>query len=255
MPTPPAEASRATPPGAPGVTETAGIEIITESERTAKPRGLIWPWFGANVSVFGMSYGSYLLGFGISFVQATVVAIIGIILSFMLCGLVAIAGKRGSAPTMVLSRAAFGVHGQKVPGVISWLTSIGWETVLAISAVLATATVFDVLGVASGQAVTVIAAILIAALIVVASVLGYHTIMRLQSILTWATGAMTILFMILTIPHIEWAAVASAPHGPPQAMIGALVMVMTGFGLEIGRASCRERATEEVMGVSRIGEE
>src|SRR5690625_5703797 len=79
---------------------------------------------------------------------------------------------------MVLSRAAFGVHGQKVPGVISWLTSIGWETVLAISAVLATATVFDVLGAASGQAVTVIAAVLIAALIVVASVPGYHTIMR-----------------------------------------------------------------------------
>ena len=227
----PVDASGVSPAGAPGVIETAGIEIITESERTAKPRDLIWPWFAANVSVFGMSYGSYLLGFGISFVQATVVAIIGIILSFMLCGLVAIAGKRGSAPTMVLSRAAFGVHGQKVPGVISWLTSIGWETVLAISAVLATATVFDVLGVASGQAVTVIAAILIAALIVVASVLGYHTIMRLQSILTWATGAMTILFMILTIPHIEWAAVASAPHGPPQAMIGALVMVMTGFGL------------------------
>src|SRR5699024_2128941 len=147
----------------PGVIETAGIEIITESERTAKPRDLIWPWVAANVSVFGMSYGSYLLGIGISFVQATVVESIGIIHSFMLCGLVAIAGKRGSAPTMVLSRAAFGVHGQKVPGVISWLTSIGWETVLAISAVLATATVFDVLGVASGQAVTVIAAILIAA--------------------------------------------------------------------------------------------
>ena len=50
----------------------------------------------------------------------------------LLCGIIAIAGKRGSAPTMVLSRAAFGVTGQKVPGVISWLTSIGWETFLAI---------------------------------------------------------------------------------------------------------------------------
>src|SRR5699024_869985 len=95
--------------------------------------------------------------------------------SFLLCGLVAIAGKRGSAPTMVLSRAAFGVHGQKVPGIVSWLTSIGWETSLAISAVLATATVFDVLGLASGQAVTVIATVVIAALIVGASVRGYHT--------------------------------------------------------------------------------
>ena len=211
--------------------ETTDIEIIAESARTARPRELFWPWFAANVSVFGMSYGSYLLGFGISFWQATVVAVIGIVISFALCGLVAIAGKRGSAPTMVLSRAAFGVHGQKVPGIVSWLTSIGWETSLAISAVLATATVFEILGIGAGSAVTVIAALAIAALIVGASVLGYHTIMRLQSILTWATGAMTILFMILTIPHIDVAAVLSAPAGPPQAMIGALVMVMTGFGL------------------------
>ncbi len=232
--------SGAIPPGAPvattataggGLIETAGIEIIGESERTAKPRDLFWPWFAANVSVFGMSYGSYLLGFGISFWQATIVALIGIPISFALCGLVAIAGKRGSAPTMVLSRAAFGVHGQKVPGIVSWLTSIGWETSLAITAVLATATVLRTLGLASGGVVTVIAAILIALLIVTASVLGYHTIMKLQSVLTWATGAMTILFMILTIPHIDLAAVVAAPSGPPQAMIGALVMVMTGFGL------------------------
>ena len=102
--------------------ERAGIEIIPESERTAKPRDLFWPWFAANVSVFGMSYGSFVLGFGISFWQATLVSVVGIVVSFFLCGLIAIAGKRGSAPTMVLSRAAFGVHGQKVPGIVSWLT-------------------------------------------------------------------------------------------------------------------------------------
>ncbi|UQN28588.1 purine-cytosine permease family protein [Brachybacterium kimchii] len=218
------------PVGSPLV-ETTGIEIIAESERTAKPHQLFWPWFAANVSVFGMSYGAYVLGFGISFWQAVVVAVIGIVVSFALCGLIAIAGKRGSAPTMVLSRAAFGVHGQKLPGIISWLTSIGWETSLAISAVLATATVFQALGLASGTTVLVIATLAIAAIIVTASVLGYHTIMRIQSVLTWATGAMTILFMILTIPHIDLSAVMAAPGGNVQKMIGALVMVMTGFGL------------------------
>ena len=123
--------------------ETTGIEIVAESERTASPRDLFWPWFAANVSVFGMSYGSFVLGFGISFWQATLVALIGIPISFFLCGLIAIAGKRGSAPTMVLSRAAFGVHGQKVPGIVSWLTSIGWETFLSIMAVLSAATGFS----------------------------------------------------------------------------------------------------------------
>jgi len=212
--------------------ERTGIEIIPESQRTARPRDLFWPWFAANVSVFGMSYGSFVLDFGISFYQATVVAIIGIVVSFLLCGLIAIAGKRGSTPTMVLSRAAFGVHGQKVPGIVSWLTSIGWETFLAIMAVLATATVITRLG-GDGDSVTlkIIATVIVAALIVTASVLGYHTIMKLQSVLTWVTGVVTILYVILAAQSIDLAAVLSQPKGSAGQVIGALVMVMTGFGL------------------------
>ncbi|WP_058235929.1 purine-cytosine permease family protein [Devriesea agamarum] len=211
--------------------ETTGIDIIRESERTARPRDLFWPWFAANVSVFGLSYGSFVFGFGVSFWQASAVTVIGVVISFMLCGLIAIAGKRGSAPTMVLSRAAFGVHGQKVPGIISWFTSIGWETFLAIMATLATATVFSRLGWSSGDAVKLLAAAAVAALIVCASIAGYHTIMRLQSILTWITGAVTIVYMALTIPHISMDSVLAIPNGSFQQVIGALVMVMTGFGL------------------------
>lgn len=216
----------------PALIERAGIEIIPESQRTARPRDLFWPWFAANVSVFGMSYGSFVLGFGISFYQATVVSIIGIVVSFLLCGLIAIAGKRGSTPTMVLSRAAFGVHGQKVPGIVSWLTSIGWETFLAIMAVLATATVITRLG-GDGDSVTlkIIATVIVAALIVTASVLGYHTIMKLQSVLTWVTGVVTVLYVILAAPTIDLAAVLAQPSGSAAQVIGALVMVMTGFGL------------------------
>jgi purine-cytosine permease-like protein len=216
----------------PALIERAGIEIIPESQRTARPRDLFWPWFAANVSVFGMSYGSFVLGFGISFWQATIVSVIGIVVSFFLCGLIAIAGKRGSTPTMVLSRAAFGVHGQKVPGIVSWLTSIGWETFLAIMAVLATATVISQLG-GDGDSVAlkVIATVIVAALIVTASVLGYHTIMKLQSVLTWITGVVTILYVILAAGQIDFAAVMAKPDGNLGQVIGALVMVMTGFGL------------------------
>ena len=215
----------------PSFIEHQGIEIVAESERTAKPSDLFWPWFAANISVFGMGYGSYILGFGVCFWQATLVTLIGIPISFFLCGLIAIAGKRGSAPTMVLSRAAFGVHGQKVPGIVSWLTSIGWETFLSIMAVLATATVFSRLGLPSGTPVLVAATVAVAALIVVASVLGYHTIMKLQSVLTWITGAITILYVLLTFSHIDFDAILAVPNGTPQQVIGALVMVMTGFGL------------------------
>lgn len=211
--------------------ENNGIEVIAESERTAKPRDLFWPWFAANVSVFGISYASYVYGFGVSFIQAVIICLVGITLSFALCGVIAIAGKRGSAPTMILSRAAFGVTGQKIPGVFSWLISIGWETFLAIMAVLATATVFVQLGWSGGTATKVIACIVIAAMIVIASVLGYHMIMKLQSILTWITGIVTIIYCFLILPDVDFSAIMEIPHGGPTYVIGAFTMVLTGFGL------------------------
>src|ERR1700689_5713945 len=132
--------------------ELNGINVIDESERKGTPRQLFWPWFAANVSVLALSYGSFVLGFGVSFWQACVAAVVGIIVSFLLCGFIAIAGRRGSAPTMVLSRAAFGVNGNKLPTAISWLLTVGWETVLVILATLATATVFHRLGGGGGTA-------------------------------------------------------------------------------------------------------
>ena len=211
--------------------ETTGIEIIDEADRTASPRDLFWPWFAANVSVFGISYAAFVLGFGISFWQAVVVTVVGIVISFALCGIIALAGKRGSAPTMVLSRAAFGVKGQKVPGVVSWLTSIGWETFLAILAVLATATIFERLGWGGGTITKVVAAVVVAAMIVLAAVAGYHIIMRMQSVLTWLTGAITLLYVVMTFQHLDWSAISSMPSGGIGATIGALTLVMTGFGL------------------------
>ena len=48
--------------------EANGINVVAESERHGRPRDLFWPWFGANVSIFGLSYGAFTLGFGVSFV-------------------------------------------------------------------------------------------------------------------------------------------------------------------------------------------
>src|SRR5260221_3271474 len=139
--------------------EMNGINVITDSERKGRPRDLFWPWFAANVTVLGLTYGSLVLVFGISFWQGFWVSVAGIIISFVLCGFVAIAGKRGSAPTMVLSRAPFGVRGNKLPTVISWLLTVGWETVLMILATLAIATAFAHLGWAGGTATKVTARI------------------------------------------------------------------------------------------------
>jgi NCS1 family nucleobase:cation symporter-1 len=211
--------------------EGNGINVITEGERKGQPRELFWPWFGANVSVLGLSYGAFVLEFGISFWQALIISLFGIIVSFVLCGIIATAGKRGSAPTMVLSRAAYGVRGNRLPSGISWLLCVGWETFLTVTAVLATSTVFTRLNWGGGDGVKVVAMIVIAALIIAGGVMGFDLIMRMQAIITVVTGILTVFFIVLTFKHVSWHAVSHVPSGGAQHLIGALVFVMTGFGL------------------------
>src|SRR6266702_2573200 len=111
--------------------EANGINMITDAQRKGHPRDLFWPWFAANVSVLGLSYGSFELGFGISFWQATAAGLVGIVASFLLVGFIAVAGKRGSVPTMVLGRAAFGVRGNKLPSAISWVLTVMFIALVA----------------------------------------------------------------------------------------------------------------------------
>jgi purine-cytosine permease-like protein len=211
--------------------EENGINVITEGERKGQPRELFWPWFGANVSVLALAYGAFILGFGISFWQALIVGFIGIFISFVLCGVISLAGKRASAPTMILSRSSYGVRGSRLPAAISWLLCVGWETFLCVLAVLATSAVFAKLGWGGGDGVKVVAMIVVAALIIGGGVMGFDLIMRMQTVITVVTAVLTIAFIALTFKDVSWHTVSHIHSGSIQSVIGALVFVMTGFGL------------------------
>ncbi|MFN2561589.1 MAG: cytosine permease [Jatrophihabitans sp.] len=211
--------------------ETNGINVIPDLERKGAPRQLFWPWFGSNVSVLGLAYGAFALGFGISFWQALIAGVLGIAASFLLCGFVAVAGKRGSAPTLVLSRSSFGVRGNRVPAVLSWVLTVGWETVLVILATLATATVFDRLGWGGGDGTKVGAMIVVALLTVAAGVFGFDLIMRLQTWITVITGILTIAYIVAVSDKIHWQTVSAIHSGSTQHVLGAFVLFVTGFGL------------------------
>ena len=225
------EAAQATAESRPLQIEANGINVITDEQRKGHPRDLFWPWFAANVSVLGLSYGAFVLGFGVSFWQAVIAGLAGIIISFLLCGFIAVAGKRGSVPTMILGRAAFGVRGNKLPSAISWLLTVGWETVLMILATLATATVFERLGWGGGTATKIIALIVVTGLTIAGGVIGFDLIMRMQTVITIVTAVLTIGFIILSADKIHWSAVSAIKAGSAEQFTGALVFVMTGFGL------------------------
>lgn len=239
--------------------ELNGINVIDEDERKGAPRSLFWPWFASNIGVLGLSYGAFLLDFGISFWQATLTGLIGIILSFVLVGFIAVAGKRGSAPTMILSRAPFGVR-NKIPPFLSWILCVGWETVIAALAVEATATVFGRLGWGSGDVVKIVALIVVVGLIVGGGVMGFDVLMKIQSIITIITAILTMGFILLTVHKINWATAGHLKGGSIEAMIGGSILLMTGFGIgwvntgaDYSRYLPRTSSSRSVVGWTTFG--
>ena len=211
--------------------ELNSINFIKEEERGGKPSSLFWPWCGANVSLLALSYGAFFLGFGISFSQVAIAAVLSVVLSFVLVGVSSLAGKKSNAPTMTLSRAAFGVRGNIVPGFLSYLIFVGWETVLVALATLATETVFARLGHLDHNLARIIGFLIAVGLTVFGGVLGFHVIMKLQKWLTIATAVMTIGYILLTMSHVDWSKVSSLHGGSLQAFIGAIIFGITGVGL------------------------
>ena len=211
--------------------ELNSTNLIAEKERRGRARDLFWPWCGANVSLLALSYGSFFLGFGISFWQATIAAIIGTVLSFLLVGFSSLAGKKSNATTMVLSRAAFGVKGNILPGFLTYLLLVGWETVLVSLATLATGTVFERIGGVDRNVAMIAGFVIAVSLTLFGGVLGFSVIMKLQKYLTLITVFLTLGYILLTVDTVNWNALMERPSGPIQGFVGALIFAITGIGL------------------------
>ena len=211
--------------------ELNDINFISESERRGKAHDLFWPWAGANVSLLALSYGAFFLGFGISFWQATIAAVIGTMGSFALVGVSSLAGKRSSAPTMTLSRAAFGVKGNLLPGLLSYFVFVGWETVLVSLATLATGTVLERATSLDRNIALVLGFLIAASLTIFGGVLGHPVIMKLQRWITGVTVVATVTYIVLTLDEVNWDSVFAIKAGSTAGLIGAIIFAITGIGL------------------------
>lgn len=219
------------------VVERNGINAVPEGQRHGRPRDLFWPWAASNLSLFGVAFGVYVVGLGLGLVPAIAAGVLGYVASFVLVGLVAVAGTRSGVPTMTLGRAAFGYQGNKLPALLSYVSNVGWETVLvtlsaqgggAILSRLAPGT-FGAGGANTGA--LALCFVLAAGLTIVVGVYGHGLIMRVQKYLTWLFVALTIVYMGLTLPDVDLSRAAALPNGGAGVFVGGIVFAMTLLGL------------------------
>jgi NCS1 family nucleobase:cation symporter-1 len=213
--------------------ETGGIRPIADGERHGKPSEMFWIWFAANMGITALPFGAYLVTFySLNLVQSILAAIIGCGLSYALVGLVGIAGIRTGAPTMVVSRASFGVTGNKLPTLVSYATCIGFEILLMAIATLAFGAILSRVGVGGGKGTLAIAFAISGGIAIAISLLGHATIVKMATVFTWIYGILIIPFMIFSSSQINLHKVTTLPTGHfLGGFIGGISIVAVGLGI------------------------
>lgn len=184
-----------------------------------------------------MVYGAIAVSFGLNFWQG-LLAIVGGASSFLLVGLFTIAGRDGGAPMMTLSRAVFGIYGNILPNVVSWLSLVGWETISVITGTLALMALFGMFVRFSLDVSAIVSMVLMLGLTILFGLLGQATLVVVQTWASYLFGALTLVVIVLLIQHTNWTVLWHHPAGPwVTGFLPALSIIIAGTGLSWANAA------------------
>ncbi|HEY3410376.1 MAG TPA: cytosine permease [Propionicimonas sp.] len=212
--------------------ETAGIESIADEHRHGTASELFWVWLGANIGIVGIVYGAVLTTLGLNLWQGAVAAVVGSVLSFVLVGVLGIAGKWGGAPMLGLSRIPFGRRGNLAPTLVSWISLLGWETLTAVIAAYALLALLEtVWHVPTTVPWMLVSLVVVATAALLLGRLGHATIVAVQRFVTWTFGLLTLAVLPWLVLSTHWTAVLAIPPGSLLALVGGTGIVAASTGI------------------------
>ena len=209
--------------------ELAG-ELPTPLERrVGRSSRLFWLWFAANSSIVSIAFGAMVFSLGMSLRQSVVATLAGVALSFIPLGLGTLAGKRSGQPTMIVSRAAFGLAGNLLPAAIALVSRVFWGSVLLwLFAASISAFVAGDRPTAGLVVVFIIVGLMVA---VVVSYVGYTLVARFQLVVSILSAVLIVGFVVLTGHRVDVTTALSVGDGPWIRVLTGAVLVFSFVGL------------------------
>lgn len=214
--------------------EAAGVEPTPLENRVGRAARLFWLWFAANASLLSIGLGAAIFGLGMSLRQSIVATLAGIALSFFPLGLSTLAGKRSGQPTMVVSRATFGLVGNVLPSILSLISRLFWGAVLlwflttSVSGVLIGAELDGGIGERILQLILFGGGLLLAFVI---ALFGYGLLAKVQLIFSVLSGILLIGLIAMTFNYVSIQQALSTQDGPWILVITGAVLVFSFVGL------------------------
>jgi purine-cytosine permease-like protein len=214
--------------------EATGAEPTALDNRVGRAARMFWLWFATNSSVLSVAFGGALFSLGMSLRQAVVAAFVGVAISFLPLGLGTLAGKWSGQPTMITSRATFGIGGNAVPAVIAIVSRVFWGAVLLWLIAVSTAHILigaKLSGPLSEWQLTAISLAVGSIIALLVAVFGYSLFARVQLVLSIVAALLVVGLLAITWPSVHIGTALTVGDGPWILVVTGVVLVFSFFGL------------------------
>lgn len=230
-PTPTTRSSTAPDGDRPTRIESHGIDHIPEGERYGHPRELFSVWAAANVNYLSLVIGGALVLMGLSLLQALVVIVIGN-LFWLLTGVLAISGPAAGAPSEVITRAMYGVRGNRVNNAVTgWTISVCYFALNLAAAAGAAFALVEKAGIDPSTPVKIVVVLVIAGVTLTIGVYGHGLIVRLYLPITIALTAAFGVVAYGVLLKADFGYVPDAPLGGAElwaTVVGGVTLIAAG---------------------------
>ncbi len=244
--------------------ETEGIGIISVQKRHGTPKELFFVWFAAVLTFTGVIIGQLFTALGLNIWESFLAAFL-CSLSFVILGWVSASGPKSGTVTLTTSRAAFGVKGNMIPSLFSWLSAVGWEAVTMVLTVYALLSLSQIMGgPGSGIVPTLVSLVVAMALTYIVPLFGHATVVSIQRFLAFALAISGILLVIGVVPLVHWGfsppLKSMAAHGAIPTFLLALsiglistVWGWTNFAADYSRYLPKETSFSSIVWFTFLG--
>lgn len=191
--------------------ETRGIEVIGDAERHGRARDLFFVWAAPGVSILNFTVGATLILLGLEIWQAVAV-VLATSLLWVFPGFIAISGPASGTSGSVVTRAMYGIVGNKLfVAFVGWFIGAVFLSLTWLASSFMGADLLRRVGLSDPVWVPIGVTIVVSAVTILVAIFGHALILRIYPVMAVVLFVIFIGVSLFILPTVDWGYTAPEP--------------------------------------------
>jgi purine-cytosine permease-like protein len=210
-----------------GQPETRGIEVISDAERHGRARDLFFVWAAPGVSILNFTIGATLILLGLEVWQALAV-IVAASLLWVFPGVIAASGPAAGTSGSVVTRAMYGVLGNKLfVAFVGWFIGAVFLSLTWLASSFMGADLLRRIGLDDPVWVPIGVTVVVSAVTILVAIFGHGLILRIYPVMAIVLFAIFVLVSAFILPTVDWS------YHPAEPLSGGALWSAVSIGFTI----------------------